>query len=265
MTSQSHSQGLHSWTEKPGEFFPVETQSIIRDRYEFAASVCQNLKTLEIGAGSGMGVKYLSEHVSRLTCLEYSAENYAMLSAQQNANVEIHHGDAHSMPFSDGEHEAIIALAMIYYLQLEPFLSEARRVLAPRGKLFFCSSNKDVPGFVPALHTTRYYSVPELAQHLSNAGFRAEFYGAFPVSEQPLQVRKLKAVIKDSVKSLIRILPMGDRIWSRMRQSTLKDVQPLPDDVAQMQAYDGERQSLSPSSPDTSHRVIYVVAELNDS
>ena len=105
----------------------------------------------------------------------------------------------------------------------------------------------------------------QLAQHLSEAGFQAEFYGAFPVSEQPLQVRKLKAGIKDSVKSLIRFLPMGDRIWSRMRQSTLKDVQPLPDDVAQMQAYDGEREILSPSSTNTSHRVIYVVAELNDS
>ncbi|MEP3048370.1 MAG: class I SAM-dependent methyltransferase [Roseibium sp.] len=261
MSSSTFSKGLHSETEKPGEAFPLETQSIIRDRYEFSASLCQGNRVLEIGSGSGFAINYLSGEFSSLTCLEFSNENYDALKTKKQANVDIHLGDAHEMPFSDQSFDSVIALAMIYYLDLEKFLSEVRRVLVPAGTLIFCTSNKDVPGFVAAPFTTRYYSIPEMAKILSNAGYQPRFYGAFPASSGSLRVRQLKASLKNVAKFGIQKLPFGPKIWSKMRKSTLLDVCPLPDSISVMPPYEGDRIRLPENIPNTLYRVIYVVAE----
>lgn len=260
LISASKSRGLFDETEKPQQLFPIETQAIIRDRYDFAVSLAQNRRVLEVGCGAGLGLRYLAASAQDLKCLEYSQENVDSLANRFSDFAELYKGDAHDMPFAADQFDLIVALAMIYYLSLEAFLKEANRVLAQDGVLLFCTSNKDVPGFVPAPFTTQYYSIPELTASLIAEGFAPSFFGAFPTGDGSLFKRRVKSFLKTAVKGTVCIFPGGKALWRRMRESTLKDVGPLPDDAQDMLQYSSEREPLPGDKINTNYRVIYVVA-----
>ena len=258
--SSSHSEGLSDETEKPGQLLPLETQTIIRDRYEVASELAWNLKVLEVGCGSGLGLRYLAKRANCLHAIEYSDENLSLLSGNFSGLVDISKGDAHNLPFEDNSFDLIVGLAMIYYLSLERFLEESNRVLTPHGKLFFCTSNKDVPGFCPAPYTTRYHSVPELTLALKTAGFEGEFQGAFPAPGGPLWKRRYRATLKGILKTLITVLPFGKRLWKRLRVASLGQLVSLPDCVEKMTVATHRRNLISSDRQDFTYRVIYVTA-----
>ena len=214
------SNKLHQDTEMPGELYDQTTQEIIHDRYYFAGELSKNKNILEIGPGSGVGIRYILNLASNYTAIEYSNENIKILKKKKLKDVEIHHGDAHNLPFQN-KFELIIALAMVYYLKLDKFLKEANRCLDDEGKLFFCTSNKDVPGFCEAPFTTQYYSVPELKDELQKAGFVAEFYGAFPAYNKSLFIYKFKAAIKDKVKSVFFTTNLGKKYGAILEKNHL--------------------------------------------
>ena len=164
------------------------------------------------------------------------------------------------MPFKSGDFDFIIALAMVYYLSLDAFLKEANRLLISEGKLLFCTSNKDVPGFVKAPFTTQYYSIPELRDLLHAAGFKVSFFGAFPSRRGSLHKHRIKATFKNIAKNNY-LFPGGKIFWEKIRNSTLKDLKPLPGDILKMPKYSGGRYLLSQDDPNTLYRVIYVVAK----
>lgn len=170
---------MHDQTERPGQLFCQDTHNIIKHRYEIAANLARNNRVLEVGAGHGIACRLLKKKAKHYIAGEYSDENISMLSARQIGSPVIQF-DAHQLPFVKDSFDLIVTLAMIYYLDLNKFLSEARSVLKKGGKLFFCTSNKDVPGFVPSPYTTQYYSVPDLHRLLKQNGFSCEFYGVFP-------------------------------------------------------------------------------------
>lgn len=251
---------MHEETERPGQPFPVDTQMIIRDRYELAAKLAKGRRVLEIGSGSGLGLAYLRAHASQIVAGDFSAENLTLLRSRfGDQGLPIHHIDAHELPFPPGAFDLLVALAMIYYLQLDVFLKQAHKVLAPEGVLFFCTSNKDVPGFWPSPQTTRYYSIPELDQHLRTAGFKAEFLGAFP-ADGSLAWRRLRALVKDGLKRATLLLPGGSKLWRRLRTGGQQPSVPLPDRVEDMARSPDIPVSLPPNKRDHTYRVIYVIA-----
>ena len=198
----SRSHNLFSETEKIGESYNLDTHKIIADRYHYAAELSRGLDALEVGCGSGIGLEYLSNSAKSLSALEYSKENIRLLKKQDIKYASIYEGDAQNMPFEDQKFELIIALAMIYYLSINKFLEECSRVLKDRGILFFCTSNKDVPGFCAAPYTTKYHSIPELNNILKNYGYDVEFFGTFPKSRNFLFVSTIRAWIKDILKNI---------------------------------------------------------------
>ncbi len=259
--SNRRSRNLFEETERENQLLPLETQMIIRDRYDFAAFLAEDKKVLEVGTGQGLGVRYLSSVSKSLKCLEFSDENFKFLRCKFSDYSEVYQGSAENMPFKSREFEVIIALAMVYYLSLEDFLKEANRLLTSGGKLLFCTSNKDVPGFVRAPFTKQYYSIPELRDLLNAAGYTASFYGAFPSRTGSLNKHRSKAKIKNIAKKTITFFPFGKLLWKKIRNSTLKNVRPLPGDILKMPQYSGGRYLLSPDEIDTFYRIIYVEAK----
>ena len=248
-------------TEKVGQYFDLETHSVIFDRYEFAGRLCQGLRALEVGCGSGIGLEYLSNLSKTFVALEYSHQNVRLLESKDVGSARVFQGDAHETNFGDGSFDLIIGLAMVYYLDLSKFLCEASRLLDTEGKLFFCTSNKDVPGFCEAPGTTHYYSIPELNSELTRAGFEAEFFGAFPKDSGGLKTRRFKAFIKNTMKSFFELTNLGSHLWENLRLKSLGKLYPLPSKITKANIQSRHRVRLVSDYPDFTHRVIYVVAK----
>lgn len=260
----SFSADMHDQTEKPGQLFPVSTQAIIRDRYERAALLAKGRSVVEIGGGAGLGLAYLSKVADHLSCLEYSQENIAFLEKIGLSNVEISQGDAHHTPYKDAQFDLVVALAMVYYLSFNEFVRESSRILKGDGTLFFCTSNKDVPGFVPSPYVTEYLSVPEIAKRLGEMGFAVKIEGAFVANHGGTFLSVIRSYVKSLVKMTILLHPKGQAIWQSMRQKTQGEHAPLPESIDKMLAYDGECNSLDATKVNRTHKVIYVTATKTD-
>lgn len=261
---EEFSNNMHLFTEKVGEFFPYDAHKIIKHRYQVAAKLSKGKDALEIGVGQGFGMQSIAKSARKYVGIEYSGENVAYLNQSQSDHCIIH-GDAHAMPFEDSEFQIINALAMIYYLDMERFLKEARRVLDIGGTLFFCTSNKDVPGFVKSPFTTTYYSIPELNNLLQRKGFEAEFFGSFAKYKESEVFSKFKVFVKNSVKAIINIFPHGDRLWKIMRGRHLGGMKKLPKDLNDIEldgSWDSDFYKLENDIVNTQYRIIYCIAKL---
>lgn len=253
-------QNMFDETERPGELFPLDTHQIIRHRYDMVLPVIQGRSVLEVGAGHGLGARILAQHASRYVAGEFSDQNIELFK-RRSLNCQILKMDAHQMPFSPGSFDVVVALAMIYYLDFEKFLDQVRNVLTSKGKLFFCTSNKDVPGFVSAPYTTDYFSVPELNRLLRKHGFECEFKGAFRAQGGNYYKRKIRATLKNTSKALVSSLPMGEKLWKNLRKKSLGALKPLPWNVDDIQSESVvEVVSLDPTQVCDAFRIIYGVA-----
>ena len=241
--------------------FDALTHSVIIDRYQFAGELVKDKRVIEVGPGAGFGIEYLSELASLYRAIEFSSQNVALLKSQDIGNAEIFLGDAHDIPYHDKSFDVVLALAMIYYLSFESFLDEVNRCLSDKGLLFFCTSNKDVPGFCAASGTTRYYSIPELHRLLTKHGFSAEFYGAFPCAEGNLLKRKVIAKLKNMLKALIQTTDIGHTLWRGVRRKSLGKHSPLPNKITKEHFSEIPRYLLDSSQCNHTFRVIYVIAQ----
>ena len=71
------------------------------------------------------------------TGIDISEKNISRLLKEcEGLNLSLYVDNAESMQFEDNSFDLVIALAMVYYLDVEKFLSEVKRVLRPGGILF---------------------------------------------------------------------------------------------------------------------------------
>jgi ubiquinone/menaquinone biosynthesis C-methylase UbiE len=257
---------MYVFTEKVGAFFPEDAHKIIKHRYQIAEKLSEGKSALEVGVGQGFGLQSIARSSSKYTGIEYSSENIAHINEIQSQH-KIVQGDAHNMPFHDSEFQIINALAMIYYLDVDKFFKEAQRILSLDGTLFFCTSNKDAPGFVKAPFTTKYYSIPELNKLLMSNGFEVKFYGSFAKYGQYKSFEKFKVVIKNIVKSVINAFPYGENIWRSMRNRHLGGLGKLPasiDDIESDETWESDFNALETEIDNSQYRIIYCIAKLKN-
>lgn len=259
MSDKKFSYEMHDQTERPGASFPLETHQIITHRYHFAGELVRGKRTLEIGCGAGMGLAYLKDRASGLVAGEYSDENINVIRHNGNDVCPLLQMDAHKLPFADHSFDAIVSMAMVYYLDMPQFLAEVRRVLKPDGVLFFDTSNQDMPGFWPSPYINRYYSVPELAAVLEQNGFTASFKGVFPAA-QSLAKRKVKALVKNAIKMPLMCLPGGKALWGKMRGQAQAEGIALPQRIGDLDCSDVIVNDIAQDKNDRTHKVVYVTA-----
>jgi len=94
----------------------------------------QNL--LEIGYGSGILLPELSQRCRHLAAVDIHwqfDQVYTMLEAE-GVEASLHQGDVRSLPFQDGEFDAVVCISVLEHLvHLEAAVGEISRVLRPKG------------------------------------------------------------------------------------------------------------------------------------
>lgn len=257
----NHSKNLHSETENPGNLFNKDTLEIIRFRYDFAAPFTLGKKVLEIGCGAGLGLEYLGRSALSIVGGDLSDENINLCRKIHGDSLKIQKIDAHKIPFGSDAFDVVVAMAMFYYLDANVFLDEVKRILTHNGRLIFCTSNKDVAGFVAAPHTVRYYSIPELDKILKGKGFKPIFYGGFKASGGSVFINEIRGVAKNSFKAITTKLPFGEKAWKTVRAKAMGRLYPLPIKISLIPKSDQQLTLIDPCCKDRIHRIIYVVAE----
>lgn len=238
----------------------LDTLEIIRHRYDWAARAMAGHRALEIGCGAGLGLGYFSDQAGFLVAGDYSEENLHVCASRDGVSRALVRYDAHALPFADASFDIVVALAMVYYLRMDELLAEAARVLRPGGRFLFCTSNKNVSGFVAAPHTVGYCSIPELTRLLGTAGFQADFHGAFPNAGGSAALSAARGFAKNAAKTVVSALPGGRNTWARMRRRAEGMRGVLPADVRDLPAPGAQLVPLDAGKINRIYRVIYVSA-----
>ena len=229
-------------------------------RYQVAGRYAAGKRVLEVGCGTGRGLGYLVRRAAMVVGGDVSEENLALARAHYGDRVRLVELDARELPFEDGSFDLVLCLEVLQYLpDLDNFLKESRRILAPGGVLVFCLPNPDIPGFYPSEESVCHYRVPVLSETCAAHGLEAAVYGAFPVTGEAAGLRK--ALIARTGRALDR-LPGGGRLRGWLSgvflNRTIVGKAELDDaDV------DGQECPLAPLPADRSdrrHQTLYVIA-----
>ncbi len=161
-------------------------------------------RVLDLGCGGGFLSNALSEHGHAVTGLDTTPQSLAIARLyDRSRRVSYQLGDACALPFADASFDVVCAMDLLEHVE-DPaqLISEASRVLAPSGLLFFHTFNRTwlanlivihgVRWFVknsPAdLHVLRLFRTPEeVSQMLRASGMDPiELLGARPRFRWPL-------------------------------------------------------------------------------
>ena len=107
------------------------------ERY-FLAHLPKDAPILEAGCGLGAWVVYLSDRGYDITGIDHDASVIDRLKTWR-PTLKVSCGDIRKLPYEDGALGAVISLGVMEHFEegCEEALNETRRVLKPRGLLFF--------------------------------------------------------------------------------------------------------------------------------
>jgi SAM-dependent methyltransferase len=134
------------------------------------ALAVDDLRVLEVGAGSGRDGIRLAEKGARVVSLDYSMPSLRMIGSQLEGetSVTLCCGDAFSMPFANGTFDIVFHQGLLeHFRNPDDLIAENRRVLKPGGLLLV-----DVP------QRYHYYTAVKhllIATGLWFAGWETEF------------------------------------------------------------------------------------------
>jgi ubiquinone/menaquinone biosynthesis C-methylase UbiE len=164
---------------------------------------------LEIGFGPGLAIERLARQVTqgRVRGVDFSQAMVAAASrrnqaAIQRGMVDLHHGDAASLPFEAGSFDKAFSIHSIYFWpQPIQALNEIYRVLRPNGRLILTILPMDDPAeSAPAPSSAGYsftpYSGERLAAMLRDVGFSSVEIKSDPEQRSPSNY----SVVADKVR-----------------------------------------------------------------
>ena len=131
----------------------------------------------DLGVGTGALAARLAPFARHVIGVDRSSEMLATASARlaEAVNVELRLGDLEALPLNDGVLDlAIMALVLHYVVDPPRVLAEARRVLAPGGRLVLLDmrAHGRGPGYAEEMgHVWAGFESERVAAWLSDAGF----------------------------------------------------------------------------------------------
>jgi SAM-dependent methyltransferase len=118
-----------------------------RKRYGFARQFCAGRRVLDIACGAGYGARMLALAARQVVAADFDRAALGE-AAWRFARANIAHvcADGTRLPFASGAFDVVVSCETIEHLwpeQVERFLGELRRVLAPGGTLVLSTPNVD--------------------------------------------------------------------------------------------------------------------------
>jgi ubiquinone/menaquinone biosynthesis C-methylase UbiE len=247
-------------TELPGSMASAEQLARLYHRYHTAGQYATGKRVLEVACGAGLGLGYLARKAESVVGGDYTENLLRIARSYYQGRVPLVRLDAHHLPFRDHAFDLVVLFEAIYYLaQAEQFIAESRRVLSDGGTLLIGTVNKDWSEFTPSALSTRYFSVPELRDLLTQHGFdNLEFFGAFPTSANSLK-QKIVSLIRRLAIAL-NLVPKtlgGRELLKRLFYGNLTPLKPEVEDGM------AELYPLAPipsQSPNSEYKILYAVA-----
>jgi len=249
-----------SVTELPGSQATSEQIARLYHRYHTAGRYAVGKRVLEVACGAGLGLGYLARTAESVVGGDYTENLLRIAQSHYRGRVPLVRLDAHRLPFRDGAFDVVVLLEAIYYLaHAEQFVAESRRVLSEGGILLIGTVNKDWSEFTPSALSTRYFSVPELRDLLTQHGFtNLEFFGAFPTTATSLK-QKIVSLIR-RVAVALNLVPKtlgGRELLKRIFYGNLTPLRPeVEDGMAELYPL----VPISSESPNFHYKIIYAVA-----
>lgn len=252
--------------ELPGRKVGQDQLRVICRRYAFARQFVEAKRVLEVGCGGGLGLGLLARKARFLAAGDVMAACVAQAQTtyQGRHDVKLLQLDAHALPFHDRAFDVVLGMAMIYYVHLEVFLRECRRVLRPSGTLLFCTPNKEAPGFRPGRLSTAYYGAPELAAALRRHGFDVEIFGAFRAPQGKAKLKQQLIAVGGGILNLVAFAPaLRDHLRRLISRAVGYRLSTLDGELTEAHMRlvgDIELVALPCHSSNSTHRVLYVLA-----
>lgn len=195
-----------------------EALSMVYTRYRYAAEFCRGKRLLEVACGQGTGLGYLAKQAAHTVGGDVTDELLKRAGCALQGKIPLLRMNAEALPLHTASRDVIVCYEAIYYVE-QPlrFLQECRRVLTPLGLLLLCSVNPEWPDFNPSPHSRHYYSTRQLSTLLQTAGFQAEVFGAFHVTNSSLRDVCVSWIKRAAVA--LRLIPStmeGKRLLKRL-------------------------------------------------
>jgi SAM-dependent methyltransferase len=212
-----------SVTEQPWQGATRTQMSMLRTRYGWAAEHAIQKDVLEVACGAGLGLGWLAQQAYQVEAGDIEQENcrIARETYRGQANIRVQRMDALELPFEDDFFDVALLFEALYYLADVPrFLTEARRVLRPGGRLLISMVNSECEGFHASPWHTRYWTAAELLEALARAGFAAEVAVAFP---QTSGLRNRLKILAANCGCMPRTM-RGKAVWKRIFYGRLERI-----------------------------------------
>lgn len=249
-----------SVTELPGSQATREQRARLYHRYHIASRYAEGKRVLEVACGAGLGLGYVARTARSVVGGDYTENLLRIAQAHYQGRVPLVRLDAHHLSFRDCAFDLIVLFEAIYYLgQAEQFIAESRRVLSDGGTLLIGTVNKDWSEFTPSALSTRYFSIPELRDLLTQHGFdNLEFYGAFPTTatspkQKLISLIRRVAVTLDLVPGTLKARELLKRVFYGQLTPLKREVE---DGMAELEPL----VSISSECPNSQFKIVYAVA-----
>lgn len=238
-----HFRTLSESVEKPGSFVNKLDLQIIRTRFWFAEQFINDADLVEFGAGSILGKNNALQRAKSYCCVEVVPENAHELEIFLNGRGRVIQEDCCATSLTTNSCDVVIALAMVYYVDMDGLLREAHRILRSGGCFVFCCPNKDQPFFRAAPGSTEYYRPEEIFKKSEQAGFECKVYGAYDFKKQKSNfMAKINKFFGKSIRLLSPLLnTFFPQIYKFLKQSTRGGVIRIPDIIEDVSIFEKPR------------------------
>jgi demethylmenaquinone methyltransferase/2-methoxy-6-polyprenyl-1,4-benzoquinol methylase len=186
------------------------------DRYWRAVCAAKGLdgterSILDLGVGTGKSLQAFlgRHHFKRAVGCDFSDQMLMRARARLPRSAELVACDFHDLPFPDRTFDIVTGSFMLRSVQqMDRFLAEVRRVLAPSGKTVFCELTRPTSYFVRAFLFEPYlrFYVPQagklFSKHDHAYRFLTESILAFPSPEE------LKKMFQSAGFSDLSVIPL---------------------------------------------------------
>jgi arsenite methyltransferase len=143
-----------------------------------ALSLAPGERVLEVGFGGGGLIGLMLQRAASVAALDLSpamvkGAGRRFRRAIREGGLELHCGDADTLPFEPAAFDAVVTLNTIYFWnQPEAVLLECRRVLRPGGRLVLGMDDAaELRAWPGHRYGFRVYEVEEVMERMRSAGF----------------------------------------------------------------------------------------------